>query len=752
MSTAFIIESYKGLQPDFTAYIAVALYNASLSRTASGGFDLTNAAISSPSNFVVTRSSLWVNGLWFTSLVLSLSVAFLCILGKQWLAQYASRVSTPLHSTRAWARRHALYYQGLTDWHLPAFVSTLPVFMHLSLFSFLAGLVVFLQQFNFAIATWLFALSGVLLLFYSASFVMPIWHPACPSSTPLAHQLSRAGHSVIITCLLALRRLVRPLHVTLVSHQNRLRLHFDRFLAQLPTIQLDDLTNGRNVELLVTGLGAELDAVALRWLIAASATQEVVAVAVQAIGGLRPWSRTLPHLRRAHLLQLSIDHISQQLPDRNASAPHAGPGLGDRARYTRSVMALSRSDSSSAFWPDTQVVVSKLVGAIVGDAPYDLPLLSEILAFYAYERIEFEFPLNGACNFRACTLLLALDHRHCLLPAALLIVHALPIHHLSNPDLVFVGKRLQAVLHDYGLNFVGTWERPPSTCLEVMSFILTFGKVVLQPDALAAAAQSFRSLVRLCSYRHASDNHHLKLDDYPRFSEFISSADFLNHGWTSSDIESFTDLLGDMIRRDSTILYSVHFWEVYARLLRFALQRPMSDEDEWGSLLLHPLRTAVYNIPPAQRPHAHSRPALVILEPVQARGSIWSVIQDRIEDALLLTFTNMFATELCLLRRLGAGVTAETDELFRRNHFPELLSVAARMGSAAVSSLEYDSYTYRCTFEHAVQCCVELQGATWWPTVYDAVMSHDYGEDDGVVKEYATELNSRRWSPCSTCN
>ncbi|KZW02452.1 hypothetical protein EXIGLDRAFT_601896, partial [Exidia glandulosa HHB12029] len=87
VATAFVIESYKLLQPDYEEYIAGALFAALSSRNGSGVID-TPLDLHGPNDFVPLRASRWLNGIWFTSLVLALIVAFLCILLKQWLEEY----------------------------------------------------------------------------------------------------------------------------------------------------------------------------------------------------------------------------------------------------------------------------------------------------------------------------------------------------------------------------------------------------------------------------------------------------------------------------------------------------------------------------------------------------------------------------------------------------------------------------------------------------------------------------------------
>ncbi|EJD39837.1 hypothetical protein AURDEDRAFT_19518, partial [Auricularia subglabra TFB-10046 SS5] len=140
VSTAFIIESYKLLQPDYTQYLAEALFTTLSALNASRPVDLTNIQLALPSGLSPEPSSRWVNGLWFVSLGLSLSVALLCILAKQWLDEYHACTTAPASSPRHWTRRHLQYKEGLVHWHVPAFISVLPAVLHASLFLFLAGL------------------------------------------------------------------------------------------------------------------------------------------------------------------------------------------------------------------------------------------------------------------------------------------------------------------------------------------------------------------------------------------------------------------------------------------------------------------------------------------------------------------------------------------------------------------------------------------------------------------------------------
>ncbi|EJD39226.1 hypothetical protein AURDEDRAFT_29259, partial [Auricularia subglabra TFB-10046 SS5] len=89
VSTAFLVESYKTLQPDYSQYVATFLYAAAIAYNNSGRALPPLDAILSPERTLQDiTTQRWINGLWFISLIVSLLVALLSILVKQWLDEY----------------------------------------------------------------------------------------------------------------------------------------------------------------------------------------------------------------------------------------------------------------------------------------------------------------------------------------------------------------------------------------------------------------------------------------------------------------------------------------------------------------------------------------------------------------------------------------------------------------------------------------------------------------------------------------
>ncbi|PBK86592.1 hypothetical protein ARMGADRAFT_940347, partial [Armillaria gallica] len=104
--------------------------------------DTVNASPYDPSSiFVPSTGSVWVNGLWFTSLVLSLTTALIAVLVKQWLHYY---IALPSGTPRERSHVRQFRYMGFQKWHVLVIVGLLPVLMHIALAIFFVGLVVFL--------------------------------------------------------------------------------------------------------------------------------------------------------------------------------------------------------------------------------------------------------------------------------------------------------------------------------------------------------------------------------------------------------------------------------------------------------------------------------------------------------------------------------------------------------------------------------------------------------------------------------
>jgi Family of unknown function (DUF6535) len=146
---------------------------------------LNNAADS----FTPATTAVWVNGLWFLSLMISLTCALLATLLQQWARRYR-RVTCPRYGPHKRARVRAFYAEGVEKLHLPWTVEMLPILLHASLFLFFAGLSVFVFSVNLTIFKVVIAWAGLCVIVYAWLTFMPIFHKNSPYSAPLSEPVS----------------------------------------------------------------------------------------------------------------------------------------------------------------------------------------------------------------------------------------------------------------------------------------------------------------------------------------------------------------------------------------------------------------------------------------------------------------------------------------------------------------------------------------------------------------------------------
>ncbi|KEP45397.1 putative transmembrane protein, partial [Rhizoctonia solani 123E] len=138
---------------------------------------------SSPMDFKPTRASVVINAAWFLSLTLSISVALLAILVKQWGDKYRRHdISTPGVQARVRQAR----YESLELWKTEYIALALPALMHTALGLFLLGLVVFLYELNRIILILVLIVVASTFVVYLGTTLMPLFIAFCPYDTPLS--------------------------------------------------------------------------------------------------------------------------------------------------------------------------------------------------------------------------------------------------------------------------------------------------------------------------------------------------------------------------------------------------------------------------------------------------------------------------------------------------------------------------------------------------------------------------------------
>ncbi|KAF9013836.1 hypothetical protein BDZ89DRAFT_896723, partial [Hymenopellis radicata] len=143
--TAFVAQTSQALQmPSDTILTSLVYELVNIQRASHNGTsvdDVPFSALTPASTEPQSSSIVWVNGLWFVSLSLSLTTALLSVLVKQWFHQY---VSMPSGTPRDRSLIRQYRFSGLQKWHVPMIVGLLPVLMHGAVAVFFCGLIVYL--------------------------------------------------------------------------------------------------------------------------------------------------------------------------------------------------------------------------------------------------------------------------------------------------------------------------------------------------------------------------------------------------------------------------------------------------------------------------------------------------------------------------------------------------------------------------------------------------------------------------------
>ncbi|TFK93335.1 hypothetical protein K466DRAFT_450182, partial [Polyporus arcularius HHB13444] len=184
--TAFNVESYHLLQPDPSDPTLAVLQQISAqlngytftppflnaTHTARPG-DLTQAPFQAPA------SAVWLNSLWFSSLVFSFAAALLALFVKQWI--YEAMVGG---TSRESARLRQYRFNGLLKWRVGTVVVVLPILLQLASVLFLAGLLVLLWTLHNTVAAITSILVAVVFTFVIGFTLLPVFKSDCSYRSP----------------------------------------------------------------------------------------------------------------------------------------------------------------------------------------------------------------------------------------------------------------------------------------------------------------------------------------------------------------------------------------------------------------------------------------------------------------------------------------------------------------------------------------------------------------------------------------
>ncbi|KAI0246406.1 hypothetical protein BJV78DRAFT_151749 [Lactifluus subvellereus] len=150
-----------------------------------------------PPSFSAPKYSIWVNSLWFLSLAISLTGAMLATLQQQWARRYLRMTQPPRSSPHERARMREFFANGVVKLRSAWVVEAVPTLIHISLFLFFAGLLVYLFNTNhtvfISVACWV-GVSGAI---YILIAFMPIIRLDSPYRAPLSSPACRASAGIL---------------------------------------------------------------------------------------------------------------------------------------------------------------------------------------------------------------------------------------------------------------------------------------------------------------------------------------------------------------------------------------------------------------------------------------------------------------------------------------------------------------------------------------------------------------------------
>jgi len=200
----FVSDSYKSLLPDSAGNAVVLL--AQISQQLDGLSNGTHVPIAAPLTSLSPRrsspptSAVWVNSLWFLSLVISLFCALLATLQQRWARRYLG-LTQPHVAIHKRAHIRSFFAEGVTRFHFHVAVEALPALLHISVFLFLAGLVVSLFTIHHTVAYIILSATVLCFLFYAAITVLPIVYHDSPYTSPLSTLVWRISRKTAVAVL-----------------------------------------------------------------------------------------------------------------------------------------------------------------------------------------------------------------------------------------------------------------------------------------------------------------------------------------------------------------------------------------------------------------------------------------------------------------------------------------------------------------------------------------------------------------------
>ncbi len=212
--TAFNVESYHLLQPDpsdptvaVLKQISAQLNGYTWTPPFLNATHTTGPGLLTSTPYQAPVSAVWLNSLWFSSLVFSFAAALLALFVKQWI--YEAMVGG---TSRESARLRQYRFNGLLKWRVGTVVVVLPILLQLASVLFLAGLLVLAWTLHNTVAAITSFLVALVFTFMLGFTLLPVFKSDCSYRSPASFAIYAVLRYTRNEVLRVIRRLCKALY------------------------------------------------------------------------------------------------------------------------------------------------------------------------------------------------------------------------------------------------------------------------------------------------------------------------------------------------------------------------------------------------------------------------------------------------------------------------------------------------------------------------------------------------------------
>ena len=177
----FTVEGYKKLSPDSGDTTTSLL--SQLSQQLTGFQNNTYPRPKDAAAFSPSVAILFVNAFWFLSLVIAIVSAFYVMLVQQWIRRYNQTLA---ELAKDQDRVRSCLFIGTQKYKMAHAIGLIPLPLHISVFLFFSGLIVFLFTISRIMAIVLSVAVAFIVSLYLLLTILPVTDDICPYFTPMS--------------------------------------------------------------------------------------------------------------------------------------------------------------------------------------------------------------------------------------------------------------------------------------------------------------------------------------------------------------------------------------------------------------------------------------------------------------------------------------------------------------------------------------------------------------------------------------